>query len=378
MHMRLRRLRRLLVPLVTAVLAVLGLGMSPAVASAETTTLSKPHPTTSAADYAQAAATALQRFYDPSTGLWTGTGWWNGANDLTALLDLDRLSGSRAYTATAANTYAKQVNTGDGQFRNEYLDDTGWWGLAWIQAYDLTGDQRYLATARADADWMWSYWDGTCGGGIYWSTAKTYKNAIPNELFLKLAAQLHQRIPHDTTYLDRANQEWSWFAASGMINSGHLVNDGLDSSTCQNNGGQTWTYNQGVILGGLLELDRASGGTRPELLTEARQIATAATTSPLLTPGGVLTEPCEANGGDCGADGPSFNGIFVRNLGELNSALSDRPYSPFLARQEATLVADDRNAQDDYGVHWAGPFDKADPARQHSALDALTAAAWNA
>ncbi len=45
-----------------------------------------------------------------------------------------------------------------------------------------------------------------------------------------------------------------------MINAQSLVNDGLNSSNpnaCTNNGRTTWTYNQGVILGGLVELYNA-------------------------------------------------------------------------------------------------------------------------
>lgn len=40
-----------------------------------------------------------------------------------------------------------------------------------------------------------------------------------------------------------------------MINSESLINDGL-TSDCKNNGGLTWTYNQGVILGGLANLHK--------------------------------------------------------------------------------------------------------------------------
>src|SRR5262249_4106283 len=155
---------------------------------------------------------------------------------------------------------------------------------------------------------------------------KPYKNAITNELYLELNSALHNRMSGDTTYLQRAQDEWAWFRGSGMINSGQTVNDGLNDS-CVNNGDVTWTYNQGVILGGLTELYGGAGDSG--LLDSARALANASTSSSYLNPGGVLREPNEPDSA-CTGDGDTFKGAYVRGLGVLNKQLSDHPYSGYL------------------------------------------------
>jgi hypothetical protein len=145
-----------------------------------------------------------------------------------------------------------------------------------------------------------------------------------------------------------------------------LINDGLNQG-CQNNGQVTWTYNQGVILGGLVDLYKCTGDQG--VLVQAQAIADAAITK--LAPNGVLREPCEP---DCGADGPQFKGIFVRNLVYLYRTVNKPTYREFILRNADSIWSACRKAANQFGLCWAETFDQADAARQSAAVDALNAA----
>ncbi|MCY1136610.1 glycosyl hydrolase [Actinoplanes sp. Pm04-4] len=324
--------------------------------------------TWNAADRGRAAATALMMRYRQDTGLWDDNAWWTSANALTALIDNIRVSGMDSYRYAIANTYDRQLASRQGQFRNEYLDDTGWWGLAWIAAYDLTRDSRYLSTARADADHMHAYWDTRCGGGIWWDTARTTKVAIANSLYIQLNAALAQRLAGDTVYRDRARTGWTWFAGTGMLTSANIVIDRIDLGTCRGTSGPL-TYNSGVLMNALVQLNKATGDANA--LTVARRIADASTTSNALNSGSILREPGE--GASCTGDQPSWKGEYARGLGVLNDATGGA-YETYLQRQATSAYTTNRNALDEYGIHWAGPFVPSAHACQHAALDLLNAA----
>jgi predicted alpha-1,6-mannanase (GH76 family) len=324
---------------------------------------------------AAAGAGALQRWYDPSTGLWTGTGWWNAANALTAVIGYTSVTGDHSHAGCIAETFTAAQRRHAG-FINDYFDDNGWWALAWVAAFDLTGERRYLDAARAIFARNISGWDHTCRGGLWWTTARNYKNAISTELFLTLAALLHQRVPADGSYLTWARRAWEWFRASRLIGPGGLVNDGL-TSACVNNGLTTWTYNQGVILGGLAALFEITGD--PAYLKQGEFIA-AAVLSRLVTPAGahqpgILVEPCERVPGGCDANQVQFKGIFVRNLHEFWRQGRQPAYRAFILANARSVWDRNRNADHQFGLRWTGPFDRADAARQSSALDCLNAAA---
>jgi predicted alpha-1,6-mannanase (GH76 family) len=310
------------------------------------------------------AVRALQRRYRASS--YVATRSWQSANALEATIDYMRASGSRDFLADLRETY--RAHHGRDNFLNNYYDDEGWWALTWINAYDLTGNRDYLSQVRDIFADMTGGWDSTCGGGIWWSKARQYKNAIANELFLQVAAGLHQRTPGDTAYADWAQREWAWFRGTGMLTRSHLVIDGL--ANCKpDTSSPTWTYNQGMLIGGLVSLARITG--RGALLATAERIAGAVISDAALSPHGILRDPCEPAA--CGLDQPLFKGIFMKNL-KLLSDLAGREggasYHAYLRHNAVAVWCRDRRG-DEFGLHWAGPFDSASTARQTSALDIL-------
>jgi len=318
-----------------------------------------------------AAGTAVMQQWCTQGGLYATTGWWNSANCVEALIADIIANNDLQYLSSLTNTFNANSS---GNFLNDYYDDEGWWCHAWIRAYDITGNTNFLRMAKTIFADLVTGWDSTnqnCAGGIWWNKSRGYKNAIPNELFLLNAAELHQRTPGDAgtgSYFYWATNEWVWFKNSGMINSLNLVNDGLNG--CVNNGQTTWTYNQGVILGGLTDLYKITGDS--SYLNQAVAIATAAITH-LVDGNGVLVEPCES--GDCGGDGSEFKGIFQRNLAYLYDETRTPAFYNYLRTNAHATWFKGRNIFNQLGVHWGGPYDAADASRQSSALFAVSALA---
>ena len=316
----------------------------------------------------RAGMAELMRSYNPATGL-IGNSWWQSAVALSTLENFQETTGFAGYRGAISTAFRDHRA---GHFEDAYNDDTGWWGLAWLQAYVMTGNKPYLAMAETDADYIHRSWTPTCGGGVWWSTARTYKNAIPNELFLELTAWLHNAIPGDSKYLNWANAEWNWFQSSGMINKSDEINDGL-TANCANNHKTTWTYNQGVLLAGLAQLYKATNNRA--LLLTAEGIGHAAIRH--LTVGGVLHEPCR--GAQCGSnaddDPQSFKGIFVQDLKVLAATARTNEFSGFFREQARAIEVHDTGSHHQLGMFWSGPNAGRTSYSQASAEAALVAAA---
>jgi predicted alpha-1,6-mannanase (GH76 family) len=332
---------------------------------------------------ARVAADVLMSSYEPDKA-WFPSSWWNSAVALQTIGDYMQRTGDRRYLGQLNNTFEKDkgvfpagVLSGDpllGNFTSRAIDDSEWWGLTWLQAYDLTRDPKYLNMAVTIADYVNGYWDtSTCGGGVWWDGERTYKNAIVNGLWIRLTAELHNRIPGDTLWLGRSRTAWNWFQGSGMINANGLVNDGL-TNACTNNGQNVWSYNQGLAIGAGLELWRATRD--PQILTSVRRLADAAIGPNALVTDGVLTETCDASDQSCDDNAKQFKGIFTRYWTDLVDTTHERRYADFLGQQAEGIWTDDRDAAGRLGTRWSGLTNDDHPnvfdwRTQASALSAL-------
>ena len=336
-------------------------------------------------DQLGAAADALMWSYDPYNAWWPSS-WWNSAVALTSVIDYTRQTGDTRYEWIINRTFqinrvafpagTRSSDPIQGDFISQSTDDSEWWALTWLDAYDLTGNQTYLNEAVTIADYVNTLWDtSTCGGGVWWNQQKTYKNAITNALYVRLTASLHDRIPGDTAWLAKATTAWNWFRSSGMIDSSGLVNDGQTSS-CTNNGQTVWSYNQGMAIGAAVEMYRATGSAAD--LSEARYLADSAVSSPALVSNGLLTESCDSLTASCDDDQKQFKGVFMRYLSDLNNVVGGA-YTSFIDTQAASLWNADRDSLNQFGERWSGQSPSAEPnvsdwRTQASALEALLAA----
>ena len=262
--------------------------------------------------------------------------WWSCANAVEAMVDYMELTRTRLYDVRLREIYAGNVLRGTrlykvaetlekqgpwngedrwklsqklkaidpkkvngSEFRNEYLDDSAWWGIAWLRFFEWTHDVLYLRTARAIHAHMAANWRKE--GGVSWGEEadKRDPNAITNSLFVVLSARLY-RVTKEKPFLDWAEKTLAWEKEVKLY-------DGTGIVDRPGHQGDYWTYNQGAYLGALEALYSVTG--KAGHLEEAAAIAeTVIAKSGVVREDGVLYEKLSTDGWDVGM----FKGICTR------------------------------------------------------------------
>lgn len=242
-----------------------------------------------------------------------------------------------------------------------YLDDSLWWSLALIKDYEVTGDKLALKKAEALVGFVLrSGHQNIChgNGGIYWDSTKTQVGSIANELLIVASSRLYM-ITHKEKYKDIANETWSWFKHSGLINQDFTVADhyAIDNNGCGNKLDWHFSYNSGLLLRALASLYKINNSNQ-KYLDLGKKIANAAMHD--YTMGGVITENC-TNVMACADDGFMFKGIYAYDLANFALITKDKQFRAkvrhYLTDSYESLITINKTVPTIYPFNWSLPTD---------------------
>lgn len=306
---------------------------------------------------------------DPHDGLWGGhilPNWWQSALALQTLVryleHTDNTSPvyQRAIMLLYRHNVVRPNTHAPLNFANEFNDDTGWWGVAWLEAaryemyvrHDRASASKFLTVAEWDANFINSQ-HRRCGG-IEWGMGKP-PDTITTAEYMALTAGLSwfrgQPGPlHDAAmslhWLQSAQGGLAYLESTNLIDT-HTgrVNDSLiqhRNGTCTPYG-RPITYTQGEVAEALIQLGLAMH--QPAYYKDARRFLDYGIGPEAgLIRHGVLREHCEdvqynCNKSSSRLDYPAYKGILVNALADYDTVTGTDTYAAFLRRQ-ATAVVD--------------------------------------
>ncbi|MGI8715934.1 MAG: glycoside hydrolase family 76 protein [Solirubrobacteraceae bacterium] len=324
--------------------------------------------------------------WDETTGLWdrlvppvdARAGrqppmWWQSALAMRSLVRfITRARDTQpAYQKLIADVYrlniSKPGTREPADFQNAFMDDTAWWGLTWLAAYqyehnvkhDQAAAGRYLALAEADAGYIAAQPRACHSQGIEFRP-RYAPNTITNTEFVSLAAQLAQVRGaagqfHDSAkrraWLTDASGVLSWLEGSGLVHMDAGTLAQTYTGRCQPSGnGQTYTT--GEMADALTQMGTATH--QRSYFNQATVFINRAlaSSSPMLA-GGVLQEPCEGQADLC--RGHSYNitvfkGLFTDAVADWTYVTGSTMYNRFLVSQAQAVLAHSTGSSNRAGV----------------------------
>ncbi len=396
---------------------------------------------------AQAASVGVQEFADPTngqafaaqigpkaekdldwrwnyqTGLWGAhslSHWWQSALALRTLVRYaeDTNDTDAGVQAILQRTFQREAgHTPDeppfaiasNDFVNPFMDDTAWWGLAWLEAskyelnvrHDLADARTFLRTAVHDATYVEKS-QRSCGG-IEWQIGfptDTITNAEYITLSAALANYLNGAGPLQDTagaskWLSQATGQMQWLESHKLVNiSAGTVHDSLNAA-CNGLVAGPITYTEGQVADALVQIGAVKHD--PSYYKQANNFLhyVVSKQSGMVDAKGIVQEPCERATLGCLTSGSyldslPWKGILVQGFSDYAAATGDPRYDGFLRRQAWAVVHNailGPNSQPgncsspsscQFVFYWGWPLTPSrsefvDQATQMDALDALTA-----
>ncbi|MGI1690685.1 glycoside hydrolase family 76 protein [Thermoanaerobacter uzonensis] len=276
--------------------------------------------------------------FGPDNGLYSDF-WWE-AQLWDTVMD--------AYQRTNNSFYRQQIDdVYDGflafypNFDSKFNDDRAWWALACARAYEITGETRYKDSAKSLFDNIYTFWDTTYGGGIWWKNDGTHdeKNVATNATAAIVAVKL-SKILNDSTYLTKAQNIYNWVKNTLTDGNGHVYDhiSGSGSGTVYK---WDFSYNFGVFIGSGVGLYKETNTA--SYLNDATNAANWAVNN-LTSSSTMMYEGVNDAGG--------FKMILARYMYELVTQCGQTQYLQFL-RDNATQAWNHRRLSDNIvGADW--------------------------
>lgn len=220
--------------------------------------------------------------------------FWKQAEEIEMVIDAYERTGNTVYKGMISeliNGFISQ--NGSSWTGNTFNDDIMWMCIAAARGYQKTGNTTFRDRAKSNFDAVYSRaYDTVLGGGLWWTTGKTSKNACVNGPGAICAYLLYQ-IYGDSTYLTKANNIYNWERATLFNASTGAVYDNINSSGVISTA--TFSYNEGTFVGAANYLAHTSDASLAANYTKNTMCG-----------GGIFPEY------GTGGDGGGFNGICIR------------------------------------------------------------------
>ena len=292
-----------------------------------------------------------------------GPHWWQSALAVLTLIHYAEQTNdrSRLLQHVIDITYKRGIRQPHTDqpfdFINQYMDDTVWWGLAWLNAseyelyyrHNLRDAARFLRVAEKDAVHVDQH--RKCGG-IVWALGSP-AGTITNAEYVALTAELAQYRTTSSTFhdpglaahwLSASHRALHWLQSKRLVNlSAGTVKDRLASGSCTRLLGAPLAYTEGEVADGLVQMGTALNDPS-YFRVAARFLRYVLKPAHGFVVHGVLQEHCEAvalctqNSLGNRYDITAFKGIFVQAVSDWTMATGSREFIPFL-RSQASAVA---------------------------------------
>lgn len=273
--------------------------------------------------------------------------WWH-AHVIDCLLDGYLRTKDKKYLLRAEAEYNGVYIQNGGTLLHNWYDDMEWMALALLRFFDVTGEENYKEQVLLLWEDIKTAWNTELGGMSWKKDQRDYRNTPANAPAAILAYRLYRRFSRkeDLEWGDKIlawNRKYLTDPITGFVWDGlNRLGDGEIDYDWR------YTYNQGVMIGALLEryeihrekadleLAVKIAEVTGQELTDARDKAAP----------GIL--PYEGED-DCGL----FKGIYVRYLEQLIKTLEGWSEMELMLRQNARcLIEQGVNRKGLAGGHW--------------------------